>query len=139
MTDLSALQRKVEEATGADRELDCEIARVLLGYVKDPVRPDRWIDAAQEVSGNQSVMVRRWTDSLDAALSLVARLLPGWAWAAINDQRGCAAYVHNKESHFVGMAATPNPKKRWHECRAATPPLAVLAALLSALTQEPQS
>lgn len=66
MTDLSELIERVEKATGPDRELDAAIAAHFdLPYGPRPVGGSEWLSA-------------HFTASVDAALELVERELPGW-------------------------------------------------------------
>lgn len=79
MTDatLSALLARVEAATGPDREIDLSLAA--LAYPKTP--RSYWADhtghGAQE----------EYTASVDAALALIERVLPGWTVGEIKQSR----------------------------------------------------
>jgi hypothetical protein len=74
-----------------------------------------------------------YTASLDATVALCERVLPGWAWCAIKRPDTGIGYIHNNESVYTGIAATPNPKRRWHEFRHEFPAIALLIAILTAL------
>lgn len=77
-----------------------------------------------------------WTQSIDRALNLVERVLPGWGWCMRTDSDGtCFANV------FPGE---PNIDRIYYDIYAATHPLALCAAVLKARTantvgMEPQS
>jgi hypothetical protein len=69
-----------------------------------------------------------YTGSIDAALALCERVLPGWSWMArwVRPDAGgpiSVAYVDNAERH--------------HNATAKTPALALLAAMLRALAAAP--
>lgn len=123
MADLSSLIARVEAATGPDRELDARLdalARNRTGF--------RWgghyYDCDQLVgAGGDDVFP--YTSSVDYALALVERLLPGWAvsltWQpSLNPP---IAYCR------IGMAVMPTKGR--------TLPLAILSALLKALEAQP--
>lgn len=78
--------KRLEAATGPDRELDIAIAVNLLGFTVRN-RMERWpdkepifeyTDPATNSTGAEFVMVREYTASLDAVLALVEAKLPGW-------------------------------------------------------------
>jgi hypothetical protein len=62
--------------------------------------------------------------SIDAALDLVERKLPGWAWSVGNLQAGGQAYVMRRGGPLIGGVGK-------------TAPLAILDALLTALSSSP--
>jgi hypothetical protein len=68
MTDLI---KRLEEAEEGSADLDREVERAL-GVIPMGVRED----------GTWGQKQRPWTTSLDAALALAERVLPGWAWSA---------------------------------------------------------
>lgn len=71
---LSALLKRVEEATGPDRELDLEICRAL-----DPEQFEHERNQARlRALGPDEILSPTYTSSLDAALALVEKELPGW-------------------------------------------------------------
>lgn len=93
MTDLSSLISRVEKATGPDRGLDAEISAVLEPHLFDApgFTPERPIpsfryDPSENVirfDGGGIMDVRFFppvTSSIDAAVSLAERVLPGWGW-----------------------------------------------------------
>jgi len=117
MSDLTALLERVRSATGPNRELDGYIAILL----NDPL-------SSFEILGRRGWAYPEYTASVDAALALVERMLPGadpiclageagrW-WASIDTFDG------------VGEDA------EWFR----SAPLAILAALLSALIDKAKS
>ena len=95
---LEALLARVLEGTGPDRELDAEIAVALFGgeiiwktanYTMDAY-PARRIQNSDYVGGYQNAGVLAYTESLDAALTLVPEgwhaeigTRPDWPWARL--------------------------------------------------------
>lgn len=66
-----------------------------------------------------------FTASVDAAIALVERLLPGWRWSLGNLKRGGQAYLMRSQgAELIGPGIAP------------TPALAILAALLRALLHD---
>lgn len=63
------------------------------------------------------------TTSVDAALAMVERVLPGWIWSAGNQEGGAWAVVHRRES----------PVRSASDADAPTPALALCIATLEAL------
>ncbi len=129
---LERLIERVKAATGPDRELDCRIAYELDFEVEGMAAPFRsycdvhdlkWGDIARHANSPQSILshnLPRFTASIDAALALVERLLPGWNYTF---SRGHCELRH--------------PKHRAKDVQAfgKTTPLAILAALLSSLKE----
>ena len=138
MSDLTALLERVRAATGPDRELD--------GAVMDAVDPlpnpaqTRW----ECISGQEfHLTVPPLSASVDAALALVERMLPG---AYINV--GPMFYIDGEIVKQRAIIIRPlwtkwTPLDDWfdnHEGdQCATAPLAILAALLSALIDKANS
>lgn len=80
MTDLSELIRRVEAATGPDREIDVAIWQAATG---EPPHYEDHLGEGPFVQYGDSVWwveLPALTTSLDAALSLVERRLPGRNW-----------------------------------------------------------
>ena len=71
MTNLRELEKRLEEATGGSEDLNIEILHVLHDHG----------GFAREM-----VVVPNFTASLDAAVALVERVLPGWYWASHSSQ-----------------------------------------------------
>lgn len=118
MTTLETLLERVKSATGPDRELDALIAHTL---------GQRFIEGDDEE--NIPLGLPMFTASIDSALALVERVLPGWEWL--------------KKSPSVITLYRPlteheDAAKAWakhFDGKGATIPLAILAACLSALIQ----
>lgn len=70
MTDL---EKRLEEATGPDRELDARIYH-FFGYI-EIADPKDWLGMTPH---GEPVSISPLTASLDAALALVEERLPGW-------------------------------------------------------------
>ncbi len=130
---MMGLLERVEAAAAGSRELD----KALMVLVPEPVKPldPHWIYAL----GGTAIPME-WVDngyfdpwpvtaSIDAALALVERMLPGATWTHDMDAEG------RDGSHVIGLAWRENETADWiiEEARAATVPLAVVAALLRAL------
>lgn len=138
MTTLSDLITRVEGASGADRELDALIAaqfKIIAarlygladGYTYDFRVSDDLVNVEVWEScgdGNDNRQLRRapspYTASVDAALSLLERVLPGWTWSIGNLRVGAQAYL---------MRA---PGARMFEGKAPSPALALVLAILKA-------
>lgn len=107
MTDLSTLLERVRAASGPSRELDMELC----------------------VSINKSLPLLNFTGSIDAAVALCERVLPGWAWSID------AAYGKPPEAmaHVCPYEPDSEGNKRVSFGYAATPALALVAAILSTL------
>jgi len=82
MGDLRELIARLEKLEGPSREVDCTIALTLDGFeiderggyaYRDP-------DGNLNMSGNaKDMLVPRYTASLDGAIALCERVLPGWS------------------------------------------------------------
>lgn len=135
---LPDLLARVRAAEGPSREIDCALACALDGF---------WVELAAYPNQDGTIlradfcrtnedggwsspghggdqMVRAYTASLDAALALVERVLPGWHWEVGKepDKPLFSAWV-------VRDDGTASSGETW----APTPALALLAALLTAL------
>jgi hypothetical protein len=76
-----------------------------------------------------------YTASLDAALALCERVLPGESWGLQNNDRGQRLEPHHKFWAAIGLYE-PGGK---YQGSGATPAIALLAALLKALISQEQS
>lgn len=134
MTDLTALKElleRVEKAERPDREID---AAVYVSLFIPRERAGR-IDVAIGYVGwwpkdgpyESAVEVDRYTSSIDACVALIEKVLPDWtAWELLS--RG------GKTRFFVQISKLgPDDEEIYADGRGPTPPLAFLAALLSAL------
>lgn len=124
VNDIDALLERVKAATGPDRELDDAILKSLnihswAGRMSYPELP-MWVDF-----GPSNI-----TGSIDAALALTQRVLPGWHWSIYDtDGRG------RKNC----QVETPDHQGEPFDGVATTAPLAIIAATLSALTNRGSS
>lgn len=94
MTNLTTLIAKLEAAKGPSRELDAEIAATFhyVSHMPDWVNnwSGKWEAAKSgrvylmEDSGNRgpNFISDSFTDSIDAAVALSERVLPGWDWGS---------------------------------------------------------
>ncbi len=105
---ITSLIEKLEGAEVGSRELDCAVARVLDCY--------------------KGFATEHLTTSLDTALALAGRVLPGWLWTA-----GTAA--SGRPYACIMDMAWPAPKRREHDAHASTPALALCAAILRAQSE----
>ena len=107
MGDLNELVERVKAATGPDRELDYAISRFADG----------------ELARHSSLHLP-YTASIDAALALTERMLPGWDYVLEGASRHCFVLMHPDNEDGEGVFVET----------AATSALAILAALLTALS-----
>ncbi len=142
---LSALLERVEQATGADREIDGLIAQTFGELSPDAYWMSRNVygeETAQWVTGGYGgygfPYVDEYTASVDAALELVGRVCPGWFWSVEWCDR--SGYGDGPVMALAQVA----PPKEWRKLMpnhggvawANTPALALLAALLRAKIAE---
>lgn len=129
MTDLIALLERVKAATRPDRILDGDIALALA------LVPKGWRRGVPEASATSSWWSKDDSDrydapdltgSIDTALVLVETKLPGW-WIQYLGQ------VVNPVGWAIRIEGGQRPTTSIGLCYATTAPLAILAALLSAL------
>jgi hypothetical protein len=139
MSDLPALLERVKAAKGPDRELDVMLADVLdvepdpplsctfRQYVRLHSSPAKVAENANSHHNILNTALPRYTASIDAALALVERKLPGTMRAVGSMEFGpfCRLVVPNDDGGFIDG---------YHEVLdAKTEPLAIIAALLTAL------
>lgn len=122
MSDLMELLERVKAATGPDRELEYALVCHFFGADEGLLH---------EIHG---INLYRLTASIDAALALVERKLPGWVVDDLSqnsrlagDPWGC------KLASYYGSDPSRN-RSAVSGYDYPTAPLAILAALLSALT-----
>ena len=130
--ELLALADRVEAATGADRELDADIAVAAAGFRRvseSMLCKDEW-DYASNADG-YFLAWPRYTASIDAALTLVPS---GWTWSIVHEREwelsGKPAYFSDLRRGY--RTSYDNATLSW----SATPALALTAAALRALAQE---
>ncbi len=143
------LIKKLGEATEGSRELDGEIARALFPYalimtdagqVGRGARPATYepIGTRVDLPGDviaECTGVPFYTTSLDAALALAGRVLPGWTVAQIGQDDARGWFVELREGYqtsFSRVAMSPWPRQP-------TPALALCLAILSAQQKEPKT
>ena len=111
MSELAELLERVKAATGPDRELDWDIQQSQFGIEQT------------DFHGTP-----RYTASIDAALALAERLLPGRSWKIVGEP--AAVYPHCAVIRDAGkLSDVAEAFIASHR----TPALAILTALLSAL------
>jgi hypothetical protein len=133
---LGELLARVKTATGADRAIDRAIAKhfkIEWDYGAD------WptiIDDDGEKTSEPTAYP--YTASIDAALALTERMLPGWKWGVSSHSfQGGEHYPDGKPKYIDGFRAHVTKRSALRPmpsiADARTAPLALLAALLSAL------
>lgn len=130
MGDLAGLVERVGKASGPDEQLDLDIAEAV-GVIHRDERGKLFMpdDFGGRVYGGlgDHILVGDLTSSIDAALALVAKVLPGAAdysisvWLVAGNHDRPTARIWNDDVEF--------------RSRGANPALALLLALLSALTK----
>ena len=132
MGDLNELVERLKAATGPDRFLEEDIAQELEeGW--------SWNDSIRSFHTPNGFQDRppEYTASIDAALALVERKLPG-SCVLVGDYKGLAnpAMWGGKYQNAKGWCSlSPNDEAMSsHRAHAETPPLAILAALLAVLS-----
>ena len=124
---LEALLERVESATGPDRDIDEAAHAALL--------PDHEFGQLADAPEGVGCMMYRWPDghqssalritsSIDAALALVERLLPGCIWSLEADACWIRVPTEDDVAEFQGNKSGMAGK--WT-------PIAIVAALLKAL------
>lgn len=133
MTDHTALIERLEKAESGNRELDALIwlhlnrpeytggvrALEMRGWYDGRGHLILETDAGEEVADGLGIGI--YTTSIDAALALVERVLPGWGYFLRKDKDGCNCGLVYPDACFV----TPG-------C-GSSPALAILIALLKAI------
>lgn len=119
---LADLLAKVQAATGPDRELDSRLLCVHTGEDFEGLIRDGYTVS--------DINPAEYTASIDAALVLVEKVLPDVMWRLQSDPTTGDGY----EASLVSSERFPPSDGR---ASGATAPLALLAALLSALTEKP--
>ncbi len=154
MSKLEELIAELEKATGPDRELDARIAATLEPHRFDapgftPIRPipNFWLDKSEgaiRFEGGGLMDTRFFpavTASVDAAVALVNRVLPGWHWTISNnnrrftDQEWKGPWASISSDEFNNDV--PGHEDDYFDAFVATPALSILTAVLRAkLAQE---
>jgi hypothetical protein len=97
LTTLRALQSRIRECKGADRELDCSIACALLGGEPHRLYPSGFGNDWRRNVGRAYFNVDPYTtypDGLGACVSLLNQVLPGWTVELRLGASGNYARIH---------------------------------------------
>jgi hypothetical protein len=124
---LRALLKRVTSARGADREIDAEVALVCGYTFDDGMLVFKWTMPDGVISTSQPPAV---TASLDAALDLVKRIDPNWCWRI---EKSGPVGLAIGQGPFWATCGEPGSQESAH---AATPALALIAALLKSLIDD---
>ncbi len=121
--DLQALLERVEKAEGPDEEVDMQLC--LLAYPEIMAVSEKRDDGFwyHKQWGRMSVPAN-YTASIDAAVALVEKMLPGWT--------GHLDFGGSQACAYAIRPLTEGPLVE-HRAFATTPALALIAALLRAL------
>lgn len=126
MSSLTDLLSRVEEATGADRKLDWRLAD-FAGH--EAFDRDSALWPPFGVGSKVERAIPTYTASLDAALALCERVLPGWWWAV----------GRYGPDGLVSANVSRDGKKHGADVMAPTPALALISATLRALIAAEES
>jgi hypothetical protein len=135
---MEALLARVEQASGPNTHLDCDLhaalaAQIPKGYARGSASGS-YIIAHHKKGGIWTEKVPPYTASIDAIVELIERELPGWAWKVVRDYaRGnCCVVVRNAPSLDIVAPAWVHTSP--------TVPLALCGAFLRArIAMERQS
>jgi hypothetical protein len=128
--ELQALLARVEAATGPDRHIDFWLS--VLVSSPDPSDDFEKLRAdIANVSIEEMAVDGNFTASLDAALALVERVLPGW-FKGLQESRN-----RSDAMRWAAYITPPKPADHEFEAYASAPALALLAALLKTLSRQP--
>lgn len=149
MTALAELLQRLETAAEGGRELDAAIFKALGGPLPDEFMGVK-VDLQWQPDGNATIAVGdmqvryeppTYTTSLDDALALVERVLPGWFWRGgrvpsgrWTGRRYVHGWAHLQRSH-ADHCDRKDEATGWGE----DVPIALCIALLRALTAQEQS
>lgn len=130
---LQVLLERVKAASGPDREMDAAVwlalepgvTRKQWSYIHTASGQECRMDETRDATG-RLIVVPSFTASIDAALALVEKVQPATMWAVGNMEMGpfCRLVAPTRGGGYVGG---------YYEANANTEPLAILAALLTAL------
>lgn len=143
MTDLPPLLERVKAARGPDRELGAEVWLALerdticrsQGYHRwAGLQPKGLLSSMSDSSALRAYAMAKTPDitsSLDAAIALTERVLPGWEMLLSNEG----------EQHNSGWVASIGPRATFtsYEAEACAPALALLAATIAAVIAKQES
>ncbi len=132
MSDLASLLEQVRSAKGADRELDWHVADATGHESFNTTIQGMWQPYMTGSRADKAVPA--YTASIDAALALVDRKLPGWSWKVVGEPAAtnphCAVIRNAGKLSDVAPASVASHR---------TAPLAILLALLTALITQGDS
>lgn len=121
------LIERLEKAEAGSRELDCEIGLIVRTNGRGEIVQwgnGEWV--IQDAGG--PYVVDDFTTSLDAALALAERVLPGWSRGVFEDEPG------NQPPWLATLTEVCDARAvEGHEGAGATAPLALCIAILRAL------
>lgn len=132
--EVKGLLERVKRATGPDRELDRAVWRALGGQVIPTTERgghthERWID---NTGTRWIVSFTRFSSSFDGAFGLLEKEFPDWWWIV----RSIDKPESNRfKGPFLCNIGPPDSEWEAPAC-AATPPLAMLASILTALQSQ---
>jgi hypothetical protein len=137
-TVLRGLIVRLREIEGPDRDLDCQIDTVIHRIEWRPYRDGTKMLWGHSPNGTVLRLGKdscpAFTASLDAAQGLLQRILPGWSWQVHTGGR-CEEGFHCAVWRSWGANAY-----RRHVAEAfPTPALAMVFALVTALTNDPEA
>lgn len=129
---LQVLLERVKAASGPDREMDAAVwlalepgvTRKQWSYIHTASGQECRMDETRDATG-RLIVVPSFTASIDAALALVERVLPGWFGKVSFNGRGSFCWLWEP-----GVLDDDDDGKPIY---GKTPALAILAALLTAL------
>lgn len=124
--DIASLLAKVTAATGPSHELDRLITEIT-GYPN--------VYRNEDGSIPFTAIVANFTGSVDAALALVERLLPGWMVEHIGADAVGAPMAMKTIGWTVELGSGHHLALDGPQGQAATLPIAILAALLTSLKE----
>lgn len=152
MADLSSLIARLEKEKGPNREIDRDIALTVDGFVYEKRGEDAkpWFyhstigGRRQLISLYSSERLPAYTSSIDAAVALVQRVLPGWG-GLLSLGSGNSIHVADLWSERRGNQSSedeeeyPLPPGEDAQAEHASLPMAICLATLRALQQKGSS
>jgi hypothetical protein len=127
---LEDLERRLKDATGPDRELNARITYITTPITQYYDSMEAWLRTNISMSNARPP----YTTSIDAALALVERMLPGYFLEHLGDNP--TAHPKRAPVPMNEVAAELSNGMSFNEGRAPTRPLAILLALVAALKEK---
>ena len=131
-SEIEGLLSRLEAATEGSDDMDREVA-IALGWTPPAMGLPFWHDD----DANHWTALPDWSTSIDAALALVERLLPGWGATVVTDPPSCCLRISTSDS-MAHFKATGFFLDEFPIYEASTPPVAILLALFRALSARPR-